>query len=279
MPPVGVAPEPVVERTPRPVGRALFSQDWTRLVYVHRRYDPAAVAPFLPAGCVPDVDDDGAAWAGLVPFHMRRVRLLGTPPVPWLADFVEVNVRTYAVGPDGRRSVVFLTLEADRAVPVAVARAAYRLPYAWARAGLRVRPAGGAAWRPADEDALPEAAAGDEWDYATARRWPRVPVGSRAQARSRVHVRLTGRVDEPSPLDRFLTARWGLHVSWHDGRTLHGPVDHGPWPLWRAEVLHLDERLLRAVGLPAPPDDAPPHVLASPGVGVRLGVPHGVGRG
>ena len=272
-------PEPVTEATPRPVRRPLFTQDWTRLVYVHRRYDPAVVAPHLPSGCVPDVDDDGAAWAGLVPFHMRRVRVLGTPPVPWLADFVEVNVRTYAVGPDGRRSVVFLTLETDRAVPVAVARASYRLPYAWARAGLRVRSAADPTWRPADEDALPTADAGDEWDYATARRAPRVPVGAVAHARSRVHVRLTERVAEPDALDRFLTARWGLHVSWHDGRTLHGPVDHGPWPLWRADVLRLDERLVRAVGLPDPLDDGPPHVRASPGVSVRIGLPRGVGVG
>lgn len=82
---------------------------------------------------------DGSAWVGLIPFALRRVTVLGTPPLPYLSSFLETNVRTYTVGPDGTRGVFFLTLEADRLVPVLAARASYRLPYPWARMSLSDR--------------------------------------------------------------------------------------------------------------------------------------------
>ncbi|HEU0087790.1 MAG TPA: DUF2071 domain-containing protein, partial [Pseudonocardiaceae bacterium] len=51
------------------------------------------------------------------------VRILGTPPLPYLSGFPETNVRLYAVDPDsGRRGVVFRSLEAARLLPVLAAR-------------------------------------------------------------------------------------------------------------------------------------------------------------
>ncbi|MGW9028684.1 DUF2071 domain-containing protein [Streptomyces sp. NPDC055722] len=84
-------------------------------------------------------------------------------------------------------------------------------------------------------------------------------------------VRIGGRITEPTPLERFLTARWGLHVSWH-GRTVHLPDDHQPWPLYRAELLDLDDGLVTAAGLPRM-TRPPVSVLYSPGVAVRFGTP------
>ncbi|MEK8105030.1 DUF2071 domain-containing protein [Micromonospora sp. M12] len=61
------------------------------------------------------------------------------------------------------------------------------------------------------------------------------------------------------------------------GRTLHMPNWHPSWPLHRAEVLHLDEELVAAAGLPAPVGP-PVSVLYSPGVEVRFGPPAAAGR-
>ena len=49
------------------------------------------------------------------------------------------------------------------------------------------------------------------------------------------------------------------------------PVDHPAWPLRHAEVLHLDDRLVAAAGLPQP--EGEPRVRWSPGVDVRIGRP------
>lgn len=239
----GVTPEPLTDRTPRPVGRAVFVQHWRDLTMLHWPVDPAAVAPLLPRGTTPDVLD-GRTYVGLVPFVMRGVRVLGSPPLPWLSDFAETNVRLYAVDGQGRRGVVFRSLEASRLLPVLVARASYRLPYLWAH--MRVRHGR------------------DTVSYSTRRRWP----GPRGAA-STVRVRIGARY-EADALSTFVTARWGLFSSWYGGATVHAPVDHDVWPLHRAELLDLDDELVRLAGLDVA---GPPHVLWSPGVPVRVGLP------
>lgn len=236
-------PEPLTPTPPRPVRRAVFTQHWGDLAFLHWPVDPAAVAPLLPPGTTPDLHD-GVTWVGLVPFAMSRVGILGTPPLPYLSAFAETNVRLYAVDGTGRRGVVFRSLEAERLLPVLAARAAYHLPYTWARMRL-------------ERD-------GDRRTYTTSRRWP-APRG----AGGRVALRVGERV-EPDALTNFLTARWGLYSSWYGGRTAWAPVDHPAWPLHRAEVLELDDDLVAAAGLRV---QGPPHALWSPGVPVRIGRP------
>jgi uncharacterized protein YqjF (DUF2071 family) len=86
-----------------------------------------------------------------------------------------------------------------------------------------------------------------------------------------MEVRVGPALADPSPLEHFVTARWGLHTRAH-GRTLHLPNEHPRWPLHRAELLHLDDTLITAAGLPAPVCP-PASVLYSPGVQVRFGLP------
>jgi uncharacterized protein YqjF (DUF2071 family) len=171
----------------------------------------------------------------------RTPIVLRTPAVPYVSDFLETNVRAYAVDQTGRRSVVFLSLDADRLLPVAVARVSYRLPYIWSSMQMR-------------RD-------GDELTYATRRR--------RTGVSSHLTVRVGGPV-QADPLDHFLTARWALHSRWY-GTTVHVPIAHEPWPLRSAELIELDDGLVQAAGLPKPA--GAPRVLYSDGVEVRLGTP------
>lgn len=245
--PAGV--EPVVRRPPRTVRRPVFTQEWRDLAYLHWRYDPEVVARHLPDGIRPDVFD-GSAWVGLIPFRMQRVSILGTPPLPYLSSFLETNVRTYGVDSTGRRVVVFLSLDADRLLPVLAARLSYRLPYVWST--------------------MSAISDGDIRDYRLRRR---TPIGSTMRAASLVRLRIGARIAEPTPLDDFLSARWGLASRWY-GRTVHAPVAHEPWPLYQAEVLELSDDLVASHGLPRPTE--PPHALWSPGVRVRIGRPQAV---
>jgi uncharacterized protein YqjF (DUF2071 family) len=64
---------------------------------------------------------DGRAWLAVVPFRMTNVRLRGTPAVPWLSEFPELNVRTYVVC-DGKPGVWFFRLDAGNSLAVAIAR-------------------------------------------------------------------------------------------------------------------------------------------------------------
>ena len=237
--------EDVTPETVRPVRRSWLVQSWHDLTFLHWAVPPETVAPFLPRGTVPDTLD-GVAYVGLIGFRMVQLGLLRGPGIPYLGTFCETNVRLYSVDGQGRRAVVFLSLDAERLLPVLTAQALLRLPYKWSRMRLQ-----------RDADVL---------RYTTSRRWP----GPRGAA-STISVRVGAPVEQPSALEHFVTARWGLHTrAW--GRTLHLPNEHPRWPLHRAELLDLDDRLLVAAGLPAP-DGPPASVLYSPGVPVTFGAP------
>jgi uncharacterized protein YqjF (DUF2071 family) len=240
--------EPVSPTAPGLPGWQLLHQYWADLAFLHWPVAAADVAPLLPAGLRPD-EHDATSWVGLIHFRMQRLGLGRLPRLPWLGDFIETNVRLYSVDTEGRRGVVFRCLDADRGLPVLAARTAAALPYNWAPSTFR-----------RDEAVL---------EYTTTRRWPG-PRGVRAQTR----IRIGQPIAEPSSLEHFLTARWALHTSrlgLHGRHTVRWPNEHPPWPLHRAELLHLDEDLVAASGLPHATQTAPASVLYSPGLPVRFG--------
>jgi uncharacterized protein len=243
--------EPLTPTAPRPAGRTVFTQGWLDTTFLHWAVDPERVAPLLPAGTVPDVHG-GTTFVGLIPFRMRRIGLLGLPGLPYLGSFAETNVRLYSVDEQGRRGVVFRSMDAERLLPVLAGRWAARLPYRWSR--MRIEPDG------------------DVMTYSSRRRW----AGPRG-AHSRVVVRVGARLAEVDPLARFLTARWGLHRPGRHG-TAYWPNEHEQWLLHWAELLDLDESLLAAAGLD-PATGPPDSVLFSPGVAARFGPPLMVRRG
>jgi len=238
--------QPVTIDPALPVKHPMLTQHWLDLTFLHWAADPRLVAPLMPPGVRPDAFD-GVSYIGLIAFRMHRVGWLRLPGLPYLGSFPEANVRLYSVGPDGRRGVVFCSLEASRLVPVVAGRVGFRLPYHWA--WMRVR-----------RD-------GDVLTYESLRRWPG-PRGTHL----RLRVRIGEPIPEPSALEHFLTARWGLHATWHAGRAFYLPNEHPRWRLNRARLLDLDEDLVQAAGLPAPASQ-PLSVLYSPGVPVRAGPP------
>lgn len=106
----------------------------------------------------------------------------------------------------------------------------------------------------------------DVVEYGTRRRWPQ------RGAESRLAIEIGRAIDEDDldEVERFLTARWAL-ASMLAGRELWAEIDHEPWPLHRARLLHCQDSLIAAAGLPDPVGD--PVVLWSPGVEVRIGRP------
>ena len=244
------APLDVSVEAPPLGGPRILSQRWSDVVFVHWRVDAALVAAHMPPGCVPD-EHDGSSWVGLIAFHMSRSTFLGGPPVPWLGDFPEVNVRLYAVDALGRRSVVFASLDASRLIPVLAAQVAFGLPYRWAsmRHGRR----------------------GDLVAYRTRRH-------AAPAAASHLVVRTTSSAEADAalvddPLATFLTGRWAFHER-HMGRTILCRNEHEPWPLQHARLEHLDDGLLAAAGFPGIAEHPPESVLFAPSVATRFGMPH-----
>ena len=169
-----------------------------------------------------------------------------------MGTFFETNVRLYSVDPAGRRGVVFRSLEADRLPVVAAARLSFGVPYRWARMTVE----------PLDLGAEPE---GRTVSYRSRRR-------GRSGAGGRIDVEVGAPIDEPAPLELFLTARFGLHTS-VAGRTLWVPNTHGPWPLRAARATVVEDTLMTAAGLPALTGSPPESVLFSSGVRTVFGLP------
>jgi uncharacterized protein YqjF (DUF2071 family) len=235
-------PEPISRVAPGFAGPAIASQRWSQLTFLHWRVESRHVAPLLPPGVRPD-EHDGSSWVGLIPFLLDRATLFGSPPVPYLGSFVEVNVRLYGVDARGRRGVVFRSLEASRAAAVLAARAAFGLPYFWSHTRMKRE--------------------GRSVGYDSQRFVGGPSSRVRASAGSRI---------EPTALDDFLTARWGMFTR-RRGRTLFVPNEHEPWVLHAASLVDLDDELVSAAGLPGITDRAPDSVLYSPGVTTRFGRP------
>lgn len=222
-------------------GVQVAAQRWSDLAFVHWRADPAAVAPLLPPGTEPDVFD-GSTWVGLIAFRLQRASLGPLPPFPLFGDFTEINVRLYARDAEGRRGVVFRSLEAGSLPAVLAAQTLFGLPYRWAQAAQR--------------------RTADGWEYASAR----LPRGPRTRLRIAVQP---GEADDP--LSTFLTARWGLFER-HLGATRWLPNSHERWRLQPARLVSLRDELVAAAGLPGVVDGPPESVLFSPGVTARFGV-------
>jgi hypothetical protein len=149
--------------------------------------------------------------------------------------------------------VWFFSLDTPQLLPTVVARTAFRLPYCYAEADVTSTV----------DERHPE---GGVVTATVRRRWPKggdtriaVSVGSRIEA---------GDTDRNHELDDWLTARWGLVSASRRGRLWYGPVEHEPWPLHRADVLHLDDSLISAAGLPTPAGS--PHAMYSPGVSTTI---------
>jgi uncharacterized protein YqjF (DUF2071 family) len=224
--------------------RPMFThQRWSDLTFVHWPVNPEAVAHLFPQGTMPDVFADGMTYVGLVLFAMSEVALGIPRPIPYYGRFLETNVRLYSTDDAGHHGVLFRSLETSRLAVVPATRIGMGVPYTWAKMRLT-------------RD-------GDRISYESVRRLPRRGL------RCRVTVEVGAPV-EPTPLEIWLTARWGAHTR-KGGRTWWVPNSHVPFPLHEVNVLALDDELVAAGGVE--PTGERLRALYSPGVLASFGRP------
>jgi uncharacterized protein len=212
----------------------MLRQKWLNLSFLHWAVEPASITHLYPPDTEPDTIE-GTSFVGVVPFQMS---LFG--------EFLETNIRLYSVDQTGRRGVVFLSLDTDRLNMVAAGRGIAGVPYRWAR--------------------MTYSQQGDRRAYTSTLRWRGVTASSSIEVK-------VGDPRTAGPLEHFLTARWGAHVS-RLGRTWYMPNEHPVWPLRQAEVINFSEDgLFASVGLGDLGKRPPDHVAFSDGVSARFGLP------
>jgi uncharacterized protein YqjF (DUF2071 family) len=210
---------------PLPGGPWVMAQSWHDLLFAHWPVDARVLRQLVPPRLQVDVFE-GRAWVAVVPFHMTGVRLRGTPALPWLSAFPELNVRTY-VTCDGKPGVWFFSLDAGNPVAVAIARAWFHLPYFRARMSCAER--GG-------------------WIHYQSERTHRGAPAGLLEGR----YRPVGEAFSPQrgTLEHFLTERYCLCTANGDGRIIRGEIHHPPWPLQRAEAEFARNSMTASLDIP-----------------------------
>src|SRR4051794_1503579 len=83
-----------IAATMRPDGSPVMYQSWGKLLFMHWRVPVEMLRPHVPIGI--DIDTfEGDAWIAITPFTLWGARPRFLPPLPWLSNFHEMNVRTY----------------------------------------------------------------------------------------------------------------------------------------------------------------------------------------
>jgi uncharacterized protein len=214
-----------------PTGSWVMAQKWHDLLFAHWAVAPAMMRRLVPANLELDTFR-GQAWIGIVPFTMSGVRLRGTPALPWLSTFPELNVRTY-VAAGGKPGVWFFSLDAANVVAVEIARRWFHLPYFHARMNSRAKSEG--------------------IEYFSRRDDRR---GGNEQMQANYSGKGSWFEAKPGTLTYFLTERYCLYAQKPSGELLRGEIHHPPWKLQEArasfDVNHMTENLgIPILGQPA----------------------------
>jgi uncharacterized protein YqjF (DUF2071 family) len=206
---------------PLPDGPWVMSQSWHDLLFAHWRVDTQLLRRVVPAQLPLDMFG-GAAWLGVVPFHMTNVAPRLVPEVPPLSRLIELNVRTYVVI-DGKPGVYFFSLDANSRLAVAGARALFRLPYFFAT--------------------METARDGEAITHRSRR-----ARGTPAEWAARYRPSGLTRHAAPGSLEHFLTERYCLYTTDGD-RVLRCDIHHPPWKLEDATATIDVNTMAAAAGL------------------------------
>jgi uncharacterized protein len=200
----------VREKPPR---KPLMYQSWRDLLFVHWAVEPDFVQAKLPLGLTVDCFD-GNAYLGVVSFSMRNIRFRGTPSVPGISNFLELNLRTYVSDRYGNPGVWFFSLDCDQPLAVWAARNLFHLPYEHASMSTNV--------------------SSHSRQHFCSRRLSQPPNGTSSQF---------DWTDEPKPflatpgtLEFFLVERYLLFSNNRRGMLFTGQVHHSPYQLHNVSV-------------------------------------------
>ncbi len=211
---------------PAPMTPWVMAQRWNDLLFLHYPVAPELLRPLVPEALTLDTYD-GRAWLSVVPFWMDHVRAHGSPPMPFVSQFPELNVRTY-VTYAGKPGVYFFSLDAGSLSAVWGARVFYRLPY-W-KASMKVKGKG----KP-------------QIEYRSKREHGPKPANFRAKYRPTSPA--TSAI--PGSIEYFLSERYCLY-STNGKRVYRADIHHLPWSLQETAYEIEENTMASAAGIQLP---------------------------
>lgn len=230
----------------RPDESPVMYQTWRDLGFIHWKYEPEVVQDLLPPGLHVDTFD-GSAWVALVPFLMRNIHPWWFPSVPYISNFLELNLRTYVYDDQGRPGVYFTSLSANRWLAVQAARKFFHLPYHHCQ--------------------MKQSTDSEGVTHYSCKRF-----SDPHQNTCTFRYRPKGGPAEPAvpgTLEFFLAERYLLFTSHPKHGLVLGQVHHEPYRVQQMDLLHYCECIFELDDV-QPPRREPDHLLFSPGVDVDV---------
>lgn len=208
-----------------PAGPWVMQQSWAKLLFAHWPVRPESIREHIPR--MLEIDTfEGSAWIGVVPFAMRKVYPRFTFEVPWMSNFLELNVRTY-VKKNGIPGVYFFSLDCSNPVAVLLARSLFFLPYFNASMSL--------------------SSSGDLVQYHCRRSGSGAVFDADYRPRGPVFESTNGSVEQ------FLTERYCLYSVDRNSNCYRGNIHHARWLLQHAEAeIRSNELVFKQLGVKLP---------------------------
>ena len=214
---------------PTPTTPWVMKMNWHDLLFMHYRVPIEQLRRLIPAPLEIDTHD-GAAWIGIVPFRMTGVAPRFIPPIPWLSNFPELNVRTY-VTLNGKPGVYFFSLDATNPLAVRFARRTFHLKYMDANISF---------------DHKNQSCDGTWIKYKSTRTHKGEPP---ANLNCEYRPIGTSYRATPNSLEHFLTARYCLYSANSAGKVFRGEINHAPWDIQQAQVIVHENSMLNGLGI------------------------------
>ena len=155
---------------------------------------------------------------------MRRLRLRGLPPLPFVSSFPQMNLRTY-VTHDGRPGVLVLRVIVESRLAVAIGRRLFSLPYERGRLSMRRE--------------------GEGWGFRCEVRAGEGPFSFAVRYRPEAPLLHPA----AGSLEHWLSERFCYYATGRGGRLVRGDLDHPPWSLQPARLEVLEARCPAAAGI------------------------------
>ena len=191
-------------------GRVFLSAEWRDLVMLNYEVDPGLVRRYVPSGTELD-SFEGRTYVSLVGFRFLNTKLFGFAPVPFHANFDEVNLRFYVrrrEGKEDRRGVVFIREIVPKRAIAWVARLVYGENYV--RCPMTHKTSSAKETKTA------------EYSWIVDGKW------------CRLYATGNGTVRQPAEgsVEQFITEHYWGYTPRRGGGTIEYHVSHVPWNVW-----------------------------------------------
>jgi uncharacterized protein len=224
----------------RQENRVFLSAEWRYLVMLNYEVERTLLERYVPRGTVLD-SFDGRTYVSLVAFQFRRTKLFGSLPIPFHANFAEVNLRFYVrrnAGHEDRRGVVFIAEIVPRWAVAKIARFAYQENYFCLPTKHRVDMHG----------SVKTAEYGWRLNGVWCKLSAQTSAGSAQPA--------------DGSLEQFITEHYWGYSAQRNGDALEYHVSHPPWNIWSSSAAGFEGDASELYGpelgkvLQRPPDSA-----------------------